>query len=590
MKYKSKELRNLYLNFFNSKNHKIIPSASILPENDPTVLFTMAGMHPLVPYLSGESHPEGKRLVNVQKCIRTGDIDCVGDSCHLTFFEMLGNWSLGDYFKEDSIKYTYEFLTSKKYLGLEKERLYFSVFSGDDDFPRDEETYKWWLSCGVNENHIVFLPKEDNFWILGSGIGPCGPDTEIYYDTLKKCCKKDCAPGCSCGKYIEIWNNVFMEYNRKSDGTFKKLAQQNVDTGMGLERTLTVLNGLDSVYDTDLFDNLKIKIEELSNTKYENNKTSFRIIMDHIRSATFILGDYHGLKPSNTGAGYVLRRLIRRAIRHLKKLNINTSLKSLAEVVISDYKDVYNELEKNKNNILEEFEIEENKFYKTLASGEKLFDKIKRNAQNNTINGVDAFKLFDTFGFPLEFTIELASENNLKVDIDGFNERFKNHQEISRTIDAGSFKGGLADQSEKTIKYHTLAHIMLAGLQRMYGKEVIQKGCNITAERIRFDFNLDHKMTEEEKNDLTEWVNKQINRNLPVICEEMTYQKAKEIGAHGTFEDKYGNVVKVYQIGDISKEICGGPHVKNTEEIGVFKILKEESSSSGVRRIKAILE
>ncbi len=589
-KYTSRELRNLYLNFFEHKNHKIIPSASLIPENDPTVLFTMAGMHPLVPYLSGEHHPGGKRLVNVQKCIRTGDIESVGDAAHLTFFEMMGNWSLGDYFKKESISYSYEFLTDQNYLNLEKDRLYFSIFKGDEDFPKDEESFKAWLDCGVEEDHLVFLPKEDNFWILGSGIGPCGPDTEIYYDTLKPKCSPDCHVGCSCGKYLEIWNNVFMEYYRHENGTFDKLSQQNVDTGMGLERTLTVLNGYDSVYDTDLFNNLKLKLEKLSNMDYESNQTSFRIIMDHIRSATFILGDYHGIKPANTGAGYVLRRLIRRTISHLKKLNIADSLSQIAEVVINDYKDIYPELDLNKNFILTELTLEENKFNKTLVSGERLFNKVARNAKDNIINGIDAFKLFDTFGFPLEFTIELAKERGLEVDIKGFRQRFKEHQEISRTIDAGAFKGGLADQGTETIKYHTLAHILLAGLQKLYGKDIIQKGCNITSERIRFDFNLDHKMTDEEKQELTIFVNDTIKRNLPVTCTEMSYEDAKKMGIHGTFEDKYSSIVKVYQVGDVSMEICGGPHINNTSEIGTFKIIKEESSSAGVRRIKAILE
>ena len=587
----SKELRDFYLKFFESHNHTIIPSSSIVPENDPTVLFTTAGMHPLVPYLLGEHHPAGKRLCDVQKCIRTSDIDEVGDASHLTFFEMLGNWSLGDYFKDEAIRMSYEFLTSKDYLNIPKEKLYFTCFAGDETAPRDEESYNIWKSLGVPEDHLFYLPKENNFWILGSGIGPCGPDTEMFYDTGKPKCSDACNPACDCGKYLEIWNDVFMEYYRDEEGKLTKLAQQNVDTGMGLERTITVLNGLESVYDSDVFQNLKERIEELSGKSYEENKKSFRIIMDHIRTSSFILGDDHGIVPSNVGAGYVLRRLIRRAIRHLRKLGLmEDSLVKLAQVVISDYSDVYKELEKNKEFIYKELEIEGIKFGKTIKDGEKLFYKVIKHLDGNTISGEDAFKLFDTFGFPLEMTEELARENGLNVDTKGFEEKFKEHQEKSRTIDAGSFKGGLADSSYESTKYHTLAHLMLAALQTMYGPDIIQKGCNITSERIRFDFNLDHKMTDEEKAELTRIVNEKIKEGIPVTMKEMPYEEAKKEGAHGTFEDRYGSIVKVYTIGDFSKEICGGPHVNNTSELGTFKITKEESSSAGVRRIKGVLE
>ena len=587
----SKELRDFYLKFFESHNHTIIPSSSIVPENDPTVLFTTAGMHPLVPYLLGEHHPAGKRLCDVQKCIRTSDIDEVGDASHLTFFEMLGNWSLGDYFKDEAIRMSYEFLTSKDYLNIPKEKLYFTCFAGDETAPRDEESYNIWKSLGVPEDHLFYLPKENNFWILGSGIGPCGPDTEMFYDTGKPKCSDACNPACDCGKYLEIWNDVFMEYYRDEEGKLTKLAQQNVDTGMGLERTITVLNGLESVYDSDVFQNLKEKIEELSGKSYEENKKSFRIIMDHIRTSSFILGDDHGIVTSNVGAGYVLRRLIRRAIRHLRKLGLmEDSLVKLAQVVISDYSDVYKELEKNKEFIYKELEIEGIKFGKTIKDGEKLFYKVIKQLDGNTISGEDAFKLFDTFGFPLEMTEELARENGLNVDTKGFEEKFKEHQEKSRTIDAGSFKGGLADSSYESTKYHTLAHLMLAALQTMYGPDIIQKGCNITSERIRFDFNLDHKMTDEEKAELTRIVNEKIKEGIPVTMKEMPYEEAKKEGAHGTFEDRYGSIVKVYTIGDFSKEICGGPHVNNTSELGTFKITKEESSSAGVRRIKGVLE
>ena len=590
-KLTSNELREFYLKFFESHNHAIIPSASLIPENDPTVLFTTAGMHPLVPYLLGEKHPEGKRLCDCQKCIRTSDIDDVGDASHLTFFEMLGNWSLGDYFKEEAIKMSYEFLTSPDYLNIPKEKLYFTCFAGDEMAPKDEESYNIWRSLGVAEDHLFYLPRENNFWILGSGIGPCGPDTEMFYDTGKPKCSEDCSPACSCGKYLEIWNDVFMEYYRDELGNLTKLSQQNVDTGMGLERTITVLNGYESVYDSDVFQNLKTKIEELSSKKYTDFKESFRIIMDHTRTATFILGDDHGITPSNVGAGYVLRRLIRRAIRHLRKLDLmEDSLVKLAEVVINDYQNVYHELAKNKEFIFTELEKEGIKFGKTIKDGEKLFYKVIKHLDNDTISGEDAFKLFDTFGFPLEMTEELAKENGLKVDTAGFEAKFKEHQEKSRTIDAGSFKGGLADNSYESTKYHTLAHIILASLQKMFGPDIVQKGCNITSERIRFDFNLDHKMTDEEKETLTDMVNAVIKDGIPVTMEEVTYEEAKKHGAHGTFEDKYGSIVKVYSIGDYSKEICGGPHVNNTSELGTFKIVKEESSSAGVRRIKGILE
>ena len=591
MKIEAEKLREMYLKFFESKNHKIIDSASLIPENDPTVLFTTAGMHPLVPYLLGTSHPSGKRLTDVQKCIRTSDIDEVGDASHLTFFEMLGNWSLGDYFKEDAIKYSFEFLTSKEYLGIPKEKLYFTVFAGDDIAPKDTESYNIWRSLGVEEDHLFFLPKENNFWILGSGIGPCGPDTEMFYDTGKEACGPDCSPACDCGKYLEIWNDVFMEYYRSEEGELTKLKQQNVDTGMGLERTITVLNHLESVYDSDIFADIKSKLEELSGKKYEDYKSSFRIIMDHVRTATFILGDDHGITPSNIGAGYVLRRLLRRAIRHLKKLEINDYvLSDLASIYIKEYESVYPELPRNREFIFAEMEKEYNKFSKTLKDGERLFYKTIKHLEGNTLKGEDAFKLFDTFGFPIEMTEELAHENNLEVDREGFDKCFKEHQDKSRTIDAGSFKGGLADHSIESTKYHTLAHLLLATLQEIYGPDVIQKGCNITTERIRFDFNCDHKLTDEEKKKVEDRVNEMIQTNTPVTWEEIPYEQAKKEGAHGTFENKYGSLVKVYTIGNLSKEICGGPHVENTGVLGHFKIVKEESSSAGVRRIKGVLE
>ena len=585
-----KELIDKYLKFFENKGHKIIPSASIIPENDPTVLFTTAGMHPLVPYLLGTSHPEGKRVTDVQKCLRTSDIDSVGDDSHLTFFEMLGNWSFGDYFKEEMIPWSYEFLTSKDYLNLPKEKLFFTVFEGNENAPKDEESYVLWKKYGVEEDHIFFLGKECNWWELGSGVGPCGPDTEMFYDTGKSSCSAKCDPSCDCGKYLEIWNDVFMEYN-SNNGVYTPLKHKNVDTGMGVERTLTVLNGKKSVYDTSIFYNLKNKLEDITGLKYDDNKKAFRIIMDHIRTSVFILGDNHKLTPSNTGAGYVLRRLIRRMIRYIKGLEVNSSiLEELALVVIDDYKEYYNELINNKNFIIDELLKEEEKFNKTLNSGMRMFNKVTKNLNENKLDGENAFKLFDTFGFPLEFTIELANEKNMEVDVKGFEEKFKEHQEKSRTASSGEFKGGLADNTYESVKYHTLAHITLASLKEMYGDDVIQKGCNITPERLRMDFPLDHKMTDEEKETLENKINKVIDEGIDVIREEMSYEDAKNAGADGIFTDKYGSLVSVYTIPGVSKEICGGPHIKNTREIGKVKIVKEESSSAGVRRLKIVME
>ncbi len=585
-----KVLINKYFKFFESKGHKIISSASIIPENDPSVLFTTAGMHPLVPYLLGTPHPEGKRICDVQKCLRTSDIDSVGDNSHLTFFEMLGNWSFGDYFKSEMIPWSFEFLTSKEYLAIDKNKLFFTVFEGNENAPKDTESYNLWKSVGVKEDHIFFLGSNDNWWELGSGAGPCGPDTEMFYDTGKEACSSKCSPSCSCGKYLEIWNDVFMEFN-SNNGVYTLLDHKNVDTGMGVERTLTVLNGKNSVYDTSIFENSKLKLESLTNMEYEENKKAFRIIMDHIRTSVFILGDDHKLTPSNIGPGYVLRRLIRRMIRYIKSLNVEVSiLEDLALVVINDYKEDYDELERNKNFIIDELLKEENRFNKTLVSGMRMFDKIAKNIDNNKIDGVNAFKLFDTFGFPLEFTIELANEKNMDVDVSEFNQKFKEHQEKSRTASAGEFKGGLADNSYESTKYHTLAHITLACLKEMFGKEVIQKGSNITPERLRMDFPLDHKMTDEEKIILKSKINKVISDSLPVIREELSYEDAKKSGAEGIFTNKYGAKVTVYTIPGVSKEICGGPHVSNTSEIGKVKIVKEESSSAGVRRLKIVME
>ena len=586
-----KELIKMYFDFFESKGHAVIPSASLIPENDGTVLFTTAGMHPLVPYLLGEKHPSGRRLVDVQKCIRTSDIESVGDASHLTFFEMLGNWSLGDYFKEEMIPWSYEFLTSEKYLNIPKDKLSFSVFAGNEDAPKDEVSFNAWKNCGVNEDRIFFLPKENNWWELGSGSGPCGPDTEMFYDTGKEKCNKDCSPACDCGKYLEIWNDVFMQY-KAENGKYSPLDHKNVDTGMGVERTLVVYNGLKSVYDIEIFVLLRNKIEELTHKKYEDNLKAFRVILDHIRTSVFILGDDHALLPSNVGAGYILRRVIRRMIRFIKNLGVEESiLESLANIVIDYYKEDYSELDRNREFIIKGLVDEENKFNKTLKSGYKMFNKAIANLDGDTINGETAFKLFDTFGFPLEFTIEMAEENNLKVDVDGFNKKFKEHQELSRTASAGEFKGGLADTGEMSTKYHTICHLTLAALKQLFGNGVYQKGSNITPERLRFDFPLDHKMTEEEKKEVEDIVNKHIDEHLDVVKEEMNKEDAIKSGAEGTFIEKYGDKVFVYTIGDnVSKEICGGPHVKNTSELNHIKIVKEESSSAGVRRIKVVME
>jgi len=589
------ELRDLYLDFFKSKGHAVIPSASLIPENDPTVLFTTAGMHPLVPYLLGEKHPEGKRLVDVQKCIRTGDIDEVGDASHCTFFEMLGNWSLGDYFKKDAIAYSFEFLTSEKYLGIPVEDLHFTCFAGDKDAPRDTESAELWMSNGVSEDHIYFLGKKHNWWGPAGITGPCGPDTEMFIDTGKPACSDHCDPSCSCGKYLEIWNDVFMQYNKKADGTFEPLAQQNVDTGMGLDRTIATLQGKASVYDTDVFENLIKKIEALSGKSYkeanEEDLRSFRIIADHIRCATFILGDTRGVTPSNVDQGYVLRRLIRRAIRYCLKLGIaEGSLSTIAKVVIAQYQHAYSELKTNEKRIIDELNIEEQRFQKTIRQGLKEFDKLISRLDGTAIDGKSAFRLYDTFGFPLEFTLELAKEKGYTVDEAGFNAAFEQHQKVSAAGAEQRFKGGLADTSEVTAKLHTATHLMHDALGKVLGHEVMQRGSNITPERLRFDFGFERKVTREELDQVEQIVNEAIEKNIPITVEEMSVEQAKASGAVGVFDDKYDNIVKVYTMGNYSKEICGGPHAKNTGDLGTFKIQKEQSSSAGVRRIKAVLE
>ena len=571
----AQEIRDKYLNFFKSKEHAIIPSASLVPENDPTTLFISAGMHPLVPYLMGEKHPQGNRLVDIQKCIRTIDIDEVGDAYHHTFFEMLGNWSLGDYFKKEAIEWSFEFLT--KELKIPIERLAISVFKDD------KESAKIWQSLGIASEKIVFLGKDDNWWGPAGQTGPCGPDTEMFYWIDDK----EPAPkefNSEDKHWVEIWNDVFMEYNKTTEGKYESLTQKNVDTGMGLERTLAVLNRLDDDYLTELFINQINKIEELSGKKYQASEEitrAMRIIADHIKAVTFIMGDDKGIAPSNLDQGYIVRRLIRRAIRYGRILEIKKELwtKEIAEVVINDYKDIYAELERNKEFILNNLNEEEQKFKKTLERGLREFEK-----------GTDAFVLFTTYGFPIEMTQELAKEKGREIDIEKFNEQMKKHQELSRTASAGKFKSGLADTSEETRKLHTAAHLLLASLRKVLGDHVIQKGSNITAERLRFDFSHPEKVTDQQKQEVEKMVNEVIKKDLKIDCQEISLDEAKKQGAMGVFESKYGEKVKVYTIADFSREICAGPHAESTGELGHFKIIKEQSSSAGVRRIKAILE
>ena len=650
--YTSNELRSMFLKFFQDHGHAVISSASVIPENDPTVLFTTAGMHPLVPYLMGQKHPAGRRLTDVQKCVRTGDIDDVGDFSHLTFFEMLGNWSLGDYFKKEMIPWSWEFLTSEKYLGLPKDRLAFTVFAGDEDCPRDEESANLWRSCGVADDHLFYLPKENNWWGPAGITGPCGPDTEMFIITDKEPCGPDCSPACSCGRYLEIWNDVFMQYNKKEDGTFEPLAQKNVDTGMGLERTICVLNGKKSVYDTDAFTGILAKIAELSGKTYGSDKATtraFRIIADHMRTSTFIMGDDRGVSPSNVDQGYVLRRLIRRAVRYGMGIGMPDGFTGeIAKVIIAQYCDVYPELKRNEHFVLEQLALEETRFAKTLRQGEKEFDKIYNNvcqtratlesilnADNklaqaqeyvqtrklrpspdmapiieaanagdeaavvaavkarmeslHVMDGRSAFKLYDTYGFPIEMTIELAKEKGLSVDQDDFAQRFKQHQATSQAGAEQRFKGGLADHSAQSARLHTATHLLHAALRKVLGDEVAQKGSNITAERLRFDFSFGRKMTKEELAEVERLVNEAIAAKAPITCREMTVPEARAEGAIGLCASKYGELVKVYTMGSFSKEICGGPHATNTGDLKSFKIQKEESSSAGVRRIKAVI-
>ena len=588
----SAQLREMFQQFMESKGHHRIPSASVIPENDPTVLFTTAGMHPLVPYLMGTPHPAGTRLTDVQKCIRTGDIDDVGDPSHLTFFEMLGNWSLGDYFKKEAIAWSWEFLTSEKYLGLDPDKLAFTVFEGDEDCPRDEEAANLWRSCGVKDDHLFYLPKEHNWWGPAGITGPCGPDTEMFIIT-KKPCGPNCSPACHCGAYLEIWNDVFMQYNKQKDGTFIPLKQKNVDTGMGLERTICVLTGKKTVYETDAFTDILAKIAELSGKEYgadEETTKAFRIIADHMRTSTFILGDDRGVSPSNTDQGYILRRLIRRAVRYGMQLGMPDGFTcEIAKVIINQYKNAYPELERNSAFVIDQLTLEEGRFARTLKQGNKEFDKVASRAADGKIDGETAFHLYDTYGFPIEMTVELAKERNLTVDTAGFEEAFRKHQELSHQGAEQKFKGGLADTSEETARLHTATHLLHAALRKVLGDEVAQKGSNITAERLRFDFSFGRKVTKDELAQVEKMVNEAIQAKVPVVCEEMTVPEAKEKGAIGLFESKYGEKVRTYKMGDYSFEICGGPHAQNTGDLGTFKIQKEESSSAGVRRIKAVL-
>jgi alanyl-tRNA synthetase len=597
------ELRSKYINFFVSKGHAQIQGKSLLPENDPTVLFTTAGMHPLVPYLLGEEHPAGKRLVDFQKCIRTGDIDSVGDASHLTFFEMLGNWSLGDYFKEEAIKMSFEFLTSAEWLNIPIEKLGVTVFQGEGEIKCDDESAAIWKSLGIPENRIAFLPREDNWWGPAGTTGPCGPDTEMFYYIGDTPCSPDCKPGCSCKKWLEIWNDVFMQYNKNTAGEYEPLSRKCVDTGMGIERTVTVLNGKSSVYDTEIFMPIIAAIENAAGCKYAGGANdeadrSIRIIADHVRSATFILGDPKAVSPSNVGAGYVLRRLIRRAVRHGRKLKTEgISLTPIAEVIIKRFKGAYPELEQNSAFIKNELNKEELKFMETLQKGEHEFEKLLPNLLKDPrkiMSGRLAFKLYDTYGFPIELTEELAAESGMTVNKEEFEEAFKKHQELSRSQSGQAFKGGLGDQGEMAVKYHTATHLMHKALKNVLGDHVAQKGSNITAERLRFDFAHEAPMTADEIKKTEDIVNEQIKKDLPVFMENMGIEEAKAQGAIALFGEKYEEQVKVYTIGNsasdfFTKEVCGGPHVERTGILGKFTIQKEQSSSAGVRRIRAVL-
>ncbi len=593
----SESLRKMYLDFFKSKGHAVIASASLIPENDPTVLFTTAGMHPLVPYLLGEKHPAGKRLTDVQKCVRTGDIDEVGDSSHCTFFEMLGNWSLGDYFKQEMIPWSFEFLTSPEYLGIPVGDIAVTCFAGDEDCPKDEESANKWLECGILPQNIYFLPKSGNWWGPAGTTGPCGPDTEMHIIRNHAEADKlgpydfDKAPS---GTFLEIWNDVFMQYNKNEEGKYEPLKQRNVDTGMGLERTLCILNGKDSVYETDIFEKAIAKIEELTGLKYGSDAETtkaFRVVLDHVRTATFMIGDPKGIAPSNTDQGYILRRIIRRAVRFGRNIGLpQGALNEVSKTIIEKYAEVYPELVENSARIEEELNKEEAKFSKTLAQGIKEFEKVASSLpEGGEIDGVTAFHLYDTYGFPVEITVEMAREKQLKVDVEGYNKAYREHQEKSRAGSEQKFACGLADHKEQTTNLHTATHLLHAALKKVCSEDIAQKGSNITEERLRFDFNFSRKLTPEEVKAVEDMVNGVIKQDLPVVMKEMSIDEAKKEGFTGLFESKYGEVVKTYSIGDFSKEICGGPHAAHTGLLGTFKIVKQENVSAGVKRIKAIL-
>ena len=580
-------LKDLYIDFFKSKGHVQIPSAPVVPENDPSVLFNTAGMQPLIPYLMGKTHPCGTRLVDYQKCIRTNDLDAIGDTYHHTFFEMLGNWSLGDYFKKEAITWSFEFLT--EVLKIPKERLAVTVFAGNDIIPKDEEAYEIWKNLGIPDSRIC-PTSDDNFWIAGES-GPCGPDSEMFYFRSNDEIPEIFDPEDS--RWVEIWNDVFMQYYKHEDGRVEELTKKNIDTGMGLERVVAVLEGVNDNYKSSVWSDIISLIEKISNKKYEENEESMRIIADHIRTAVFISADPSGIKPSNTDQGYILRRLIRRAIRHAKKLGIDVNStweEEIAKSIMDKYKKYYKEIEDNRVIVLEVLKNEKTKFNRTLEKGLKEFEKMINNLEENTLNKDLAFKLYDTYGFPIELTVELAREKNIEVDTEGFKEKFKAHQELSRAGSNQKFKGGLAGNSEIETKYHTATHLLNAALKLVIGPGVHQKGSNITDERMRFDFSCDHKLTDEEKNEAEALVNKWISEGLDVKVEEMSKEEAIKSGAECMFIEKYPDIVTVYSIGDVSRELCGGPHVKNTSEIGTFKIVKEEASSAGVRRIKAIIK
>ena len=587
-----RELVQLYINFFEGKGHKRIPGASIIPENDSTILFTPAGMQPLVPFLLGEKHPSGQRLVDVQKCIRTGDIEEVGDDTHLTFFRMLGNWSLGDYFKREAIMWSWEFLTGKDWLGFDPERISVTVFAGENGIPADQEAAEIWKEAGVPEERIHRFGMKDNWWGPTGATGPCGPDTEMFYDTGREPCGENCRPGCSCGKYFEVWNDVFMEYRKTPEGTYVPLNQKNVDTGMGVERTVAMLQGCGTVYETGTLKLLIEKIRKLAGTDTETR--SERVIADHIRSATHIMGDDLGVVPSNLDQGYVVRRLIRLAVRHCLKLNIHRgALSELASIVIDEEGGEYPELGRNRSRVFEELQREEELFSQTLDSGMKQFNKMLPNLMKNprkTVAGRLAFKLYDTYGFPVELTEDLAAEHGMTVDMDGYNEAFEKHRALSKQGADQKFKGGLADNSEMVTKLHTATHLLHAALRRVLGQHVQQKGSNITEKRLRFDFQHPEKMTEEELAEVEKLVNEAIEKGIKIHVCEMAPEEADDQGALGFFKDKYGDVVKVYTIEGYSMEICGGPHVENTSDLGRFRIVSEKSSSRGIRRIKAVLE